>query len=289
MVKDDLWSDSADELIDAGVSIDLVAQETEISTKDSAPTAYPKSLLKKTTLIKVAESDISSTYLFEHLQTLDEDEELTEVWNNSRQGLAREGNNTESSFVEPPQSDFEGSSGLLTIFEDTPALRGFERAVESSSFLDGFEFIDIEAELADLERVEAELAVGKSSVEHEGGTVSRRGRVQAPGWMGSSSLLYINWDDEEKAEKEALERLGYSRINLSDATRTFIIQAARAYKLTLRQERLITNQLAKAYSLLAQLPNSDDCESLRNELRAEIVDLERTLVYNLQWVAVKKA
>jgi len=373
MVKDDLWSDSADEFIDAGVSIDLVAQETGISTKGGTPTAYAKSLLKKTALIKVAESNISfSTYLFEQprqnhlsapstvpktpipapiifddlwsdssdelivteplpavengtgfesqsldpsidfdesiateetdpdleleddlwtfsedLQTLDEDEELTEVWNNSRQGFAREGNSTGASFVELPQSDFEGSFDLLMVFEDTPALRGFKRAVESRSFLDGFEFIDIEAELADLERVEAELAVGKSSVEPGDGTVSRSRRGQAPGWMGSGSLLYINWDDEEKAEKEALERLGYSKINLSDATRTFIIQAARAYKLTLRQERLITNQLAKARSLLAQLPNSDDCESL--QLRAEIVDLEQTLVYNLQWVAVKKA
>jgi hypothetical protein len=76
MVKDDLWSDSADESIDAGVSIDLVAQETSFSAKGSIPTVYPKSLPKKATLIKATESNIaSSTHLFEqprqnHLSTL---------------------------------------------------------------------------------------------------------------------------------------------------------------------------------------------------------------------------
>lgn len=379
MVKDDLWLDSSDDFIDAGVSIDLFTRETDISTKGSTPTASPKSVLKKIMLLKVAESNISSPYLFgqteqnhhsvpsiapktptsapvilddlwsdgseklivteplsvkensiafeqqssvpnidfdelttteeavstasdlEHeddlwtifedlqISALDEDKKLPDIWDDRERSFTRGEYSTGVSFVEPLQSDFESSPDLLTVFEDTPALRRFEQDVDSGSLSDGFEFIDIEAELADLERVVAELAVEESSVEHGDGTVSRRGRVQAPGWMGSSSILYINWDDEEKAEKEALERLGYSKIKLSDATRTFIIQAARAYKLTLRQERLLTTQLANARSRLARLPDSDDYENLRNELRAEIVNLERALVYNMQWVAVKKA
>ena len=195
---------------------------------------------------------------------------------------------TQTSFADPPLLDFESTPDLFAELENGSRSRNFENTVELTSLLDSFGFIDIEAELAELERAEEELA-GQPKVEQAVRIVSRPGRGQALGWMGSSSVLYIDWHDVEKAEQEALERLGYSNLKMSDTTRAFVIQAARACKLTLSQERLLTAQLAHARSHLAQIPDHDNYEQQRNEIKAEISELERTLVYNLQWVAVKKA
>ncbi len=221
------------------------------------------------------------------LQTLDEGEELPGEWRDNEQVFSQE-EEKETSFADLPLLGFESTPDLFAQLENESRSRNFENNVEPVFLLDSFEFIDIEAELAELERAEEELA-GQPEVEQAVRIVSRPGRGQALGWMGSSSVLYIDWHDVEKAEQEALERLGYSNLKISEATRAFVIQAARACKLTLRQERLLTAQLANSRSQLAQLPDHDDYEQQRNEIKAEISELERTLVYNLQWVAVKKA
>jgi len=221
------------------------------------------------------------------LQPIDEDEELPEEWSDKEQAFSQE-EEKDASFTDPPLLDFESTSDLFAQLENESRSRSFENAVELTSLLDSFGFIDIEAELAELERAEEEFA-RQPEGEQVVGSVSKRERGQAPGWMGSSSVLYINWNDEEKAEQEALERLGYSNLKLSEATRTFVIQAARACKLTLHEERLLTTHLANARSRLAQLPEHDDYEQQRKEIKVEISNVERKLVYNLQWVAVKRA
>ena len=194
-------------------------------------------------------------------------------------------NNTQTSFV----SDFEDTPSTFRDFEETSSLREFENALESDPLLYSFQLLDIEAELAELERIETELATQQFKAEHSTIVIGRRGMVQAPGWMGSSSVLHINWENEEEAKQEALERLGYSKLNISEATRDFVIQAARACRLTHQEELALTTRLEQARSHLNQLPDLDIYETKRSELQAEIAGLERTLVYNLQWVAVKKA
>ncbi len=96
--------------------------------------------------------------------------------------------------------------------------------------------------------------------------------------------------DEEKASRAE----GFAELEISEATRAFVIQAARAARLPRRQERELTTKLDYTRKLLIRLPKSNDPEndphaSERTALRAEIADLERTLVYKMQWVAVKKA
>lgn len=150
--------------------------------------------------------------------------------------------------------------------------------------LEGFELIDVEAELAEQAQLEAE-----ASQQAEGEEPGRHGRVQAPGWMGSSTVLYIDWQDQEKAEQEALERLGYAKLIISESTRAFIIQAARAAKLTRRREKDLTSELAAARTRLAQLLDEDSYEVERSTLKDKIAAIEQTLVSNLQWVAVKRA
>ncbi len=107
-------------------------------------------------------------------------------------------------------------------------------------------------------------------------------------------LFYINWEYGAEAEQEALKRLGYAEIEISEATRAFVIQAARAARLPRRQERELTTKLDHTRILLAGLPichdsENDPYEEKRTALKAEIADLERLLVYKMQWVAVKKA
>src|SRR5205823_5566211 len=86
----------------------------------------------------------------------------------------------------------------------------------------------------------------------------------------------IDWGDEKKAEQEALERLGYAKIDLSETTRAFVIQSARAGSLTLQRERLLTSQLADAHFRLSKLPDQDDYEQQRNQIAAEITEMELT-------------
>ena len=289
IIFEDLWNDNSEQPVVTG---SLSVMEKLATSEQQA--AVPRVEIDKRVPMEEAAETWSELELDDalwttpdNLQTLDEDEELLGEWSDNEQVFSQE-EEKETSFADPPLLDFESTPDLFAELENESRSRNFENTVELTPLLDSFEFIDIEAELAELERAEEELA-RHSEVEQGIGIVGKPGRGQAPGWMGSSSVLYINWDDEEKAEQEALERLGYSKLKISEATRAFVIQAARACKLTLREERLLTTQLANARSRLAQLPDHDDYEQQRNEIKAEISELERTLVYNLQWVAVKKA
>lgn len=114
-------------------------------------------------------------------------------------------------------------------------------------------------------------------------------------WGGVSSLIYVDWADAETAEQEVLERLGYATIALSQATRAFILQAARNARLPHKQEIQLTTQLAHARAQLALIPPHSDEEQIdpyaarRQTLQAEITEIEQTLTCKMQWVAIKKA
>jgi len=183
----------------------------------------------------------------------------------------------------------EYTANTLLDFERTPTLEDFENEFEQSTFLlDDLELLDIDAALAEQEEALLHLQAEKSEA------ASRPGKGQAPGWLGAVSLTYVNWEHEEEAIQDALNRLGYAELAISEATRAFIIQAAHAAGLPYQQERQLTRQLATARAQLAQIPPCDDPANdlyavERNMLRVDIAELEQTLVYKMQWVAIKKA
>src|SRR5207247_3543677 len=136
---------------------------------------------------------------------------------------------------------------------------------------------------ADLDEEEATLSEDKKQA---AGVIIGLGN--SPGWMGHYGLFYINWEFGEEAEQEALKRLGYAELEISEATRAFVLQAARAARLPRRQERELTIKLEQTRSLRTQLPKCKDPDNdkyadQRSALNAEIADLERTLVSKMQW------
>lgn len=239
-------------------------------------------------------------------------------------------------FYREPLSESEDSADLFTSLEQASSLLAYDTAVDADALLESLELIDVEAELVEQGPREAEAILHSYGDEAPG----THGRGQASGWMGSTSVLYIDWQDQEKAEQEALDRLGYAKLTISESTRAFIVQTARAAKLTGRREKeltselddvrtqlaqlpnqahyettlnglikqiaeldrmilsgrfsfldkeLLTTQLRECHSTLAQLLNEDPHRAKRDALKAKIAEIERTLVSNLQWVAVKKA
>ncbi len=184
-------------------------------------------------------------------------------------------------------SDNKYDTDTSLSFEIFP-LKHEEEITENDISLNSLELLDIEAELLALEQAEEQSQLQRETVfVGTGGQEQRRER--APGWLGNCSVLYINWEDEEKAQQEALERLGYAGHAISDATRAFVIQTARASSLTRRQERQYVAQLVKARAYLLGLSDYPNFDAEREAVKAEIADLERFLVYKMQWVAVKKA
>jgi RNA polymerase primary sigma factor len=181
------------------------------------------------------------------------------------------------------------TANALFEFEYTPILEDFENEFDQSAYLlDDLELLDIDAALAEQEEALLRLQPKKSNV------ALHPGRGQVPGWQGAVSLSYVNWEHEEEAIQEALNRLGYAEIAISEATRAFILQAARVAGLPYQQELQLTTRLATARTQLSQIPPYDDPENdpyitKRNRLKADIAELERTLVYKMQWVAIKKA
>lgn len=173
--------------------------------------------------------------------------------------------------------------------EYTPILEDFENELDQSVYLlNDLELLDIDAALAEQEEALLRLQSKK------GKATSHPGRGQAPGWHGAVSLNYVNWEHEEEAIQDALNRLGYAEIALSEATRAFILQAARIAGLPYQQELQLTTRLATARIQLAQIPPCDDPDNdpyaiKRNKLKADIAQLEQTLVYKMQWVAIKRA
>lgn len=160
----------------------------------------------------------------------------------------------------------------------------------SGTSFDDLDLFDIDTALA---KQEADL---QSIQEHKYGINISRWRRRLDGWGGVYSLTHVNWENEETAKLEVLERLGYTHIPLSKETRDFIIQAARNARLPHRQEVQLTTQLANARTQLALLPiyNKEEQEedlyaTRRMALQAEITEIEQTLTCKMQWVAIKKA
>lgn len=165
-------------------------------------------------------------------------------------------------------------------------LRDKETTEGTNITLSSLELLDIEAELLALELAEEQWEEDKRDSRQE----SRRGqRGQSEGWMGSCSILYIDWTNEEQAQQEALERLGYAHLPMSDATRAFVIQAARTSSLTCRQERAYTEQLFKARKTLITLSDNETWDEQRSVLQAEISQIEQILICKMQWAGIKKA
>ncbi|GHO61265.1 hypothetical protein KSC_001570 [Ktedonobacter sp. SOSP1-52] len=114
-------------------------------------------------------------------------------------------------------------------------------------------------------------------------------------WGGSVSLIYVNWENTETAEQEALKRLGCANIPMSKETRDFIIQVARNARLPHRQEIQLTRQLTNNRQKLTSLPPFNEDEVIdpyaakRQALQDEITEIEHTLTNKMQWVAIKKA
>jgi len=214
---------------------------------------------------------------------------LVEISDNEVLIRPTETNDIASSYVELPLIEFENAPDLLTEFEQVISSPVFDNELEQNFLLDDIELLDIDAALAELDEEKASRAEAEKQA---AGIIIGQGNVA--GWMGSYGLFYINWEYGEEAEQEALNRLGFAELEISEATRAFVIQAARAARLPRRQERELTTKLDYTRKLLIRLPKSNDPEndphaSERTALRAEIADLERTLVYKMQWVAVKKA
>lgn len=174
---------------------------------------------------------------------------------------------TSSSSAEEINSDF------FAALEQPASPPDFKSSQDADTLLANFGLIDIEAELAEQERLEAEENAQPPEIE----VIRARGGWGASGWGGNSSILYINWADESKAEQEALERLGYSTITLSEVTRDFIIQAAQSAHLTGQRERYLTRKLAEARTRLAVLPSLSRREAYLKALQTKIADLEDNL------------
>ncbi len=166
-----------------------------------------------------------------------------------------------------------------------------EHATNSFDALNIFEDLDLFDIDAVLAKQEAEIQ--QQEYEREREVALRESRFER--WGGVSSLIYVNWDNPETAEQDALERLGYANIALSEETRAFIIQAARNARLPHRQEIQLTTQLANSRMQLASLPPYNEEETIdpyaarRQALQAEITEIEQTLTCKMQWVAIKKA
>ncbi len=305
MVNDDFWAEVTKERADTDLSTDT-AQSQFIEHKNMVYPILPSTIPQTSLSAPIIFADIWGEEVEEVTvtaipNTIDQHlniEPLNEWYKYERDfepTLIYESRNETS--TEALSVKTEKTSGFLQEFENSVILPAFDEEAEPDFLLDDFELLDIDVELAKLAEDEALLLQDQK---HLPGVIIGHGNVS--GWMGHNSLFYIDWNYGEEAEQEALLRLGYTDIELRPATRAFIIQAARACHLPRRQELEITRELAHLRLLLAQLPQCKDAEDAtyieereiliaeeRAVLIAKIVDLEQTLVYKMQWVAVKKA
>ncbi len=323
MVKDDFWSEPANGFSDVEVPTNLVQGNTPtFDLKVDAAQPPQQSANEDTTSLslspKIPKSTLSSPIIFEDLWEDDVgypavsqtppaneqtvytgvdpsnewviDEELLGESTDIEVLLRSAGTNEiASSYVEPQLTEFENVPDLLTAFEQVSASTVFDKEFEQDFLLNDIELLDIDAALSELDEEEASLSEAKKQA---AGVIIGLGN--SPGWMGHYGLFYINWEFGEEAEQEALKRLGYAELEISEATRAFVLRAARAARLPRRQERELTIKLEQTRSLRTQLPKCEDPDNdmyadQRSALNAEIADLERTLVSKMQWVAVKKA
>ncbi len=318
MVEDDFWSEPIDDfsnikalanqektptvnMADAAQSLRLATNRDTIpasqpllipKTSPSAPIIYEDIWGDDVEKPSVAETSFSSYQKvfadIEPIREWIEDEELLSEQNDETLFLSKNSNEIPVSPIASPFAAHENTINL-TELEDFVALSAFDKVLEQDLLMDDLELLDIDAALAELDEEEASLS---ESEKQTGGVVIGHGNV--PGWMGRYGLFYINWEYGEEAEQEALKRLGYADLKISEATRAFVIQAARAARLPRSQEREVTKKLAHTRFLLAQLPGCYDPENdlyaeQRASLNREIADIEQTLAFKMQWVAVKKA
>lgn len=163
-------------------------------------------------------------------------------------------------------------------------------AITTSDDLPTFEELD----LFDIDAVLAQQAADAQQQEYEREKERAAKEIWSERWWGASSLIYVNWDNAEAAEQDALRRLGYADIRLSKETRDFIIQAARNARLPHKQEVQLTTRLAECERQLLRLPVYDEdvvdpYTTRRHALQTEITEIEQTLASKMQWVAIKKA
>lgn len=307
MIQDDLWANPKEELGSPALPSKPTGQYTTTHSRGldkvelTNALQIPDATLRLDIPLDITESFSPSGNPFQ-LSSIEIEDDLWTIPYNSQ--LLREisengyiGSETSPNLAYPgdsqsaptgiPSSDNKYVTDTSLSFEISP-LNHEDGTTEYDFSLNSLELLDIEAELLALEQAEEQ-----SQLQRETGHVVTGGQEQrrerAPGWLGNCSILYINWEDEEKAQQEALERLGYAGLAISDATRAFVIQTARASSLTRRQERQYVVQLVNARAYLSELSDDPNFDGERAAVKAEIADLERFLVYKMQWVAVKKA
>ncbi len=320
MVKDDFWSEPIDdfgngEALANQKNTSIVnykadaAQSPQIPTKEDKVSALLSSVIPKTSLSgpiiyediwgdDVEEPSVIETS-FSPDQTLNADIEPIKEWTADEELLSEQthetlallenSNEIPASPITSSFAAYENATDFLTKFDDFDTLSSFDNVLDQDLLMGDLELLDIDAALAELNEEELPFSQAEKQAR---GVIIGQGNVSR--WMGSYGLFYINWEYGAEAEQEALKRLGYAEIEISESTRAFVIQAARAARLPRRQERELTTKLDHARLLLAQLPISHDSENdpygeKRTVLKAEIADLEQTLVYRMQWVAIKKA
>lgn len=318
MAKDDFWpepkGDFSNEKALANqektpiVNIADAAQSLQLATnRDTIPASQPLLIPKTSPSLPIIYEDIwgddvekssvaetsfsSDRTLFADIKPIREwieDEELLGEQIDETLFLSKTSNEISVPSIASSFAAHENTINL-TELEDFVSLSAFDKALEQDLLMDDLELLDIDAALAELDEEELSLPQAEKK---DSGVLIGRGNISS--WMGSWGLFYINWECGEEAEQEALKRLGYVELEISEATRAFVIQAARAARLPRRQERELTQKLAHTRLLLAQLPRCTDPENdpyaeQQAALNAEIADLERTLVSKMQWVAVKKA
>jgi RNA polymerase sigma factor (sigma-70 family) len=323
MVKDDFWPEPADRFSDLEVPTNQgntpifdykvdAAQSSQLAinedtTSSSQPPIIPKTSLSAPIIFEdIWGDDIGEPTFTETSSSIDADQtiytdaKLDSEWVEDEE-LLDETDDDETSFnshnehgistslMESPLIELENRPDLLAEFEHVSTPSVLDNELEQDFLLDDIELLDIDVALAELDEEELSLPQAEKK---DTGVLIGRGNISS--WMGSWGLFYINWECGEEAEQEALKRLGYAELEISEATRTYVIQAARAARLPRRQEQELTMKLEQTRLLRAQLPKCRDPENdpyteQRAALNAEIADLERTLVSKMQWVAVKKA
>ena len=300
MAQNNMWADLTDEFDNNKQQIQQAENHTRIliipTNGIEYPTVEPFSDVSLPPLFS-AESDIFPDRSPLHIPILELDDDLWGVPYQPHQSKDVEEDNDDGTLL--ASENIEN----VQIFPDDEVVTSLSPNVESSLLwqeedvtqldvtFDIAELLDLEAELLAMELAEEQFQEHEEAHDTTIETGANR-RGYAAGWMGSCSILYIDWSNEEQAQQDALERLGYARLSLSKDTRTFVIQAARASSLTSRQERHYISQLINARAYLAALQadgNSEEYEEQRATLHAKIKEIENFLVYKMQWAGIKKA
>jgi RNA polymerase primary sigma factor len=306
MIQDDLWANPKEEFCSPELQSEPTSQHNTVHRSLDKVQPTDTLQISDTTLhLEITHNivgDPPSTEVSFQLSSIEIEDDLWTIPDNSKMLREKSENcyisSETSSNPEGPACPPSAPTGMPLYdnkyvtdtslsFEISPSMHQ-EETIEYDFSLNSLELLDIEAELLLLEQAEEQSQSQRETGHFVTGDQERR-RERAPGWLGNCSILYINWVDEEKAQQEALERLGYAGIAMSDTTRSFVIQAARASSLTRRQERQYVTQLVNARAYLFKLSDDPNFDAEREAVKAEVAELERFLVYKMQWVAVKKA